>query len=696
MGKKSKSKPTGRSAKSSASAPGVPDQVEQPTASVRRNDCGEFKLGDRITLKDLATSKYNGKHGTIESLSTSASCRYGIRIDGSKAAIAIQPQNIVSANEIPSRKTTQQLREERDRVSSQLTISKEDAASADQLRMVRMMTNMFMTEEQQRKAYGRKIEPIPDFRAELMKEGGGFPTGVNYTWADNYLSMSYETASSLPHTSELVLKGENYEPSTRYYLKRLGTNDREKLEWYFGAAVPGSIFLQRTVHPYTDYVRHSFSNQTYRKEQLYQGTTHVAVGFVDLGILFAAELSGPPSNQCDGPLHFLGIDMSAYAVAKTLVLWELLKQTPSGSPRELQDHLRRIMQVWYSATWGEGTTYAVKVALSVLCSSSSSKNSFCPSVRELLHHWWAAVGKSGGFPLESARKELAAATTNSFSAVGDLMNKRDRIAMAKYELTRDFGVSNAPVCGNTLMFDCPDGTPPLDNDETVFSALNLPGVMDLLRRDKLSKMTILEAAEEYALGGIAKLASWAQSDQVSLELTCARIQDVLVDVAARKPWTMSWSNLPDYVDYAEFHNMARRCSVHGNTVHFGYSMNWISEVFGVNIIDYRGKERSEARASIIEIANKSVEHCYRLKGWQKYFRSPPPTNPINTTSNYGLEFLHYKKWADYFFGIAQRGGPCQVANLEHAIGSPVSSTGCSTVAFTWTSDPEITFNSLLS
>ena len=588
MGKKSKSKPTGRNAMSGASAPRAPEHVEQqPTAGIPRSDCSEFKLGDRVTLKDLVTTKYNGKHGTVASLPTSStSCRYGIRIDGSKAAIAIHPQNIASANKSHCPKTTQQLREERDRMRSLGTLSKEDAASADELRMIRMMTNMFMSEEQQFKMFGRKIEPVPDFRAELIKQGGGFPTGVDNTWADNYLCMSYENASLLPHYYELTFKKADFEPHKSDYGRRLGSFALDKLEWYFGAASLGSIFLKRTASPYSESIRHSFSNQTYRVETLHQGTTHVAVGFVDLGILFAALFKGPP-NKCHGPLHFLGIDMSAYAVAKTHVVWELLKQTPSGSPpQQRRDHLRRIMQVWYSATWGEGTARAVKAALSTLC---SSKKSFCPSVRKLLDHW---AGKSE-YTLKSARMELAEATTDDFSAVGHLLNMRDRIAMAKYELTRDFGVSGAPVCGNTLMFDCPDGTLPLNNNETVFSALSLPGIMDLLRRDKLSQMTIMEAAEEYALGGIAKLASWAQSGQVSLELMCARIQDVLDDVAPRKPWTMSWSNLPDYVDYTEFHNMARRCSVHGDTVHFGYSMNWVLEVLGVNIIDYRGKEHTD-------------------------------------------------------------------------------------------------------
>ena len=97
----------------------------------------------------------------------------------------------------------------------------------------------------------------------------------------------------------------------------------------------------------------------------------------------------------------------------------------------------------------------------------------------------------------------------------------------------------------------------------------------------------------------------------------------------------------------------------------------------------------------METTNKSVEICYRILGWDEHLRMPPPTNPINTTSQHGLEFLHFKKWAQYFFGNACKKGPCQVSNLEHAIGSPLSTTGCSTVAFTWTYDPEITFRKVV-
>lgn len=79
-------------------------------------------------------------------------------------------------------------------------------------------------------------------------------------------------------------------------------------------------------------------------------------------------------------------------------------------------------------------------------------------------------------------------------------------------------------------------------------------------------------------------------------------------------------------------------------------------------------------------------------GWDQHLRCPPPTNPINTTSHQGLEHIHFKKWAKYFFEFARKQGPCQIANVEHANTSPLSATGASTVAFTWTYDPDIHFN----
>ena len=52
----------------------------------------------------------------------------------------------------------------------------------------------------------------------------------------------------------------------------------------------------------------------------------------------------------------------------------------------------------------------------------------------------------------------------------------------------------------------------------------------------------------------------------------------------------------------------------------------------------------------------------------------------------------YKDWVASFFNYGRKDGPCSVAGLEHALGSPLSLTGASTVSFTWTYDPDIKFD----
>lgn len=641
-------------------------------------DDDHLKLGDRVLLTKLKSEDYNGKLGNIISLPklNGDDGRYGIRIDNKAAPIAIRRENIVKVKNWKN--TEQQLEERQKKTIDGVVEESKNNMSADQLRMMRMMMNMFTTDEHQSKIFGRKIEQMPDFYQELRLEGGGFPHGVDKVWAGNYLRTAFEQSHNLPHFIEFYIKLADYEPTTEDIWKRLGTNDREKLQWYFGPQFPGNLFPRHT-SVYTSLLRHSFSNQAYRREVLQQGSTHVAVGFVDLGILFAATLRGDEDGP---PLRFLGIEMSGYAVAKTHVIWQMLKQTPSGEDRE--NHLRYIAQVWFSTTLDKGAVIALKSALDALCAHSEQKQ-YHPDVRYLIDYWCGAPTTT----VAEARSQYARFTTDAKSSIADLRRKKDRISLAKYEITGDFGLTNdIPYAGNTLMFDCPDGTAPNAKDETVFSAFDWKEIVKFLSGNTF----LLDAAEAYALTNLSKLANWALQERVVVDLICAKFEDVLEDIAASKPWTMSWSNVIDYVDHAEFHRMARACSVHGNTVHFAYSMNWSMNVFGTNIIDFQGKKQTKLRAQIIESANDAVERYYMMFGWDKYLRSPPPVNPINTTAHFGLELMHYSTWIEHFFSVAKRDGPCKVGNTERFTGTPLSPTGASTVAFTWTYDPEINFN----
>lgn len=438
-------------------------------------------------------------------------------------------------------------------------------------------------------------------------------------------------------------------------------------------------------------MRHSYSNQCYNKEVLHLGTTHVGVGFVDLGILLTADLRDPPTKSHSGPLTFLGVESSPYQVAKTIVIWEMVKQSPSlmdvSTTEKHEGHLRAILQVWFSSTWDEQTENLVKKALRSVCCSSIE--TYPHSVKELLKHWLDAES----IPLCEARSQMSKSTSTHISAIAHMLRRRDRLALAEYELTRDFCLHHAPFCGNLLMLSCPDGTPPMDLDETLFSALPFKDIMDVFVdncRTGRAKKSIIDAAEKYAFTKIMILVKRAQMKQIALELICGDVKDLTSTIASRRPWTMSWSNVLDYFDYADFHQMARSCSAHGDTIHYGYSMNWSRDVFGTNILDHEISTRSD----IIDGANKAVKMLYQINSWDAYLRLPPPCNPINTTGGGFLEMAHYKKWCHHFFSFGKCYGICNVAKMEHIFGSPLSPTGGSTVAFTWTYDPDITFSAL--
>jgi hypothetical protein len=256
----------------------------------------------------------------------------------------------------------------------------------------------------------------------------------------------------------------------------------------------------------------------------------VAVGFVDLGILLASELQGgearatasaaapsfPPSNPAEEHLRFVVVEASDYSVAKTLVVWEMLRQSPPRSHPEYHPHLRAVLlQAWFRTTWTAGTPPAVAKALSALRSSAQT-NRQPEAVQDLLRHWAGSAGVS----LSQARAEHAKSISRSRHYTHHLLRRIDRIAMVKYEITGDFGVGAHPSCGSVLWFDCPDSTPPPENDESILGTLDLIAVVEAVQRAG-GVISIFEAAEQIVLQSLDKVAGWATGGHVTVQLTCA-------------------------------------------------------------------------------------------------------------------------------------------------------------------------------
>lgn len=261
---------------------------------------------------------------------------------------------------------------------------------------------------------------VPAFHTEY-KERGAWPAGSNASACARMLDEAYTTAA-LQHKlnedndSECKVSAEDMG-------KRFGSTEPALL-WWAESAPRGTVRDVANAALLDSYksgrVWHSFSNAENRSVVLTPGTTHVSVGFVDLGILCAARFD--EARALPGPLRWVGVEASTYAVAKTAVVDAMLRagiatdavlqvrtrkcarvcccRCPSRPSRDA-----RAPQVWYSAAWSRSTAAAFSVCVDELLESGGADNRYGAikrnaEVESLLRTW-----RECEVPLAKAREQ---------------------------------------------------------------------------------------------------------------------------------------------------------------------------------------------------------------------------------------------------------------------------------------------------
>ena len=382
--------------------------------------------------------------------------------------------------------------------------------------------------------------PLPKFHEEFERHAA-WPPGVDVEAARRLLWIAYETSRGLPFQSEMAMIEQGFSPSKAEVLKRLSGNIR--VDWYanparrFGDVCPPVLDLMGFMPPYDPKISHGFSNQAYRREKLVKGTVHVAAGFVDLGILLAADLDASSSHH-RGPLRFVGFERSAYAVAKTLVIWEMIALIERPTPASALT--RAVLQVWFSTTWTLQTSTIFKAAVRGALHRYQGRST--DDVRAILGHWAA----SPGVTLQTARSrwlddgQKKAGPPKSLK-IAQFSQRQDRLAAAAYKLTGSFGVDSsiaAPgLVGSVVFFDTPDGTPPLSDVETVLGTIALQTQLETAYN---LNSTLIHAVEVLHVENIQKLIRRGRSGDVVVELHHKPVEEAVELIAAMHPWTMSW------------------------------------------------------------------------------------------------------------------------------------------------------------
>eukprot|EP01031_Cornospumella_fuschlensis_P032672 gene32672-39501_t len=342
-------------------------------------------------------------------------------------------------------------------------------------------------------------------------------------------------------------EGHNKYLSRKDILKMLNSADQRKMDW-FADAPANDVFRGSSVssiydsHSDGSIIYHSFSNARAHKERL--------------------QAAG---NEAEGPLRFVGYEMSAYSVAKTLVIASMLRRSDEGI-------VDAILQVWYSSCWSLQTLDLFRQALQGV-DRISIQNS---DVLSLLDTWAAAEPVT----LMEARTDwISKIDTSELSPVLDDVSLPPKFKGGRSRNDSCFhSISSRLLTKRTMEH----------NGDFVAGAVSV-------LRTHIQKWNRLV---------IGKRVSIKIEDPCIVSLSYPSVVDA---IRASCPWTMSWNNCLDYMSIEEFHSLARACSAPSDTVHFGYSMNWCTNVQGAYCLTLTGGDHMK---TIMEGARQSIDVCY--------------------------------------------------------------------------------------
>jgi hypothetical protein len=448
--------------------------------------------------------------------------------------------------------------------------------------------------------------------------------------------------------------------------KRIHSTSEEKIKWYFNAR-QFDVYLNETVGNYETSIYHSFSNCRARTERFVTGKLHIAVGFVDLSLLLWMDL------ECDinaGPFKFIGFENSAFSVAKTLVISCLLEHADDG----IED---AILQIWYSSCWSSSTLRFFQLGVGEAIKICNDEE-----VMGILRHWSKANAPS----VSTARAEwLKKVDETSFDPVVNSSKLNTRNKLCQYFLT---GQLLPATVGSIAMFCLPlkyEGA--RSRNESCFHSLDLP---QLVFHTKGNNDDFVAGAIALLRKKIKKLNSLVLNHFVTIKIEPPTMVSLdfpkaISKISAMNPYSISWNNCLDYFPISEFHRLARAISGPEDTVHYGYSMNWPTDVKGACSLDYPvGEDMIEK----MEIARHYIKVGYVEFGLADLFIFPPIDNPINVLDN-SLRTMNYRYWANAFFKTVPNVGqvePTVLYNLFERSGSAVF--------LTWTYDESISFSHL--
>ncbi|KAL3666466.1 hypothetical protein V7S43_008714 [Phytophthora oleae] len=538
-----------------------------------------------------------------------------------------------------------------------------------------------------------------------------WPEGVASDFAYKALYRAYLEASTRPWVDALSMREGSFFTTLTLadVMKRWHGTGALEIMRARGSSRLGDIVDGREARSdyepqYEARTRSSFANNPSRAEVYYFASTHVAIGFCDFSSLLAATLRN--NSNTDAPLRFVGFDMNEFAVAKCKVVAQMLGSSSVA--------ISSVMEIWLSSTWSDTTLADFKECVNAVLMNEHQENS---KVMAYLRHWasaepvsaatahctfWENLAKRNKIALGSLcsfRREIDRLDLTEYMLSGEIRASADILKLmateqpgavdvrtkAKKKRNRKYKKKTAAksevatpttLVGNLTMFNVPAGSPPLE-DDIAFNTVDFGLLVeDYVTREKKQKrstngLSVVDLFIIHILKNLFRLRELLRTNKLTIEVNYGVLkavrgeavndyvnQELLARIARLRPDTISWSNMVDDFLPEDFHDLARRCSAHGNCVHYGYSMNWPTQVCGTSIIDL-GKGHFKKMLDVvldsalgfpIDLAPMplpSVVDMLKAAGLDKLLFLPFREHSLNSTA-YVLAQLFNDEWADHF------------------------------------------------
>ena len=475
--------------------------------------------------------------------------------------------------------------------------------------------------------YGIKLNnKLPPFHTEFITSGL-CPPQLEVDVCKKKLSKAYETARLQPLKKMIIGDVPQVDKKeVKNALENLHRiNDEVGRKWLFTENNKDVFF--HSVNVNDENVLRSFSNVPRRPWRYDLNTVHVSVGFVDLGDLLTCDLVHGPAGR--GALHWIGVDMSAYPIAKTAVISRMMRQRATTNA---------IFQVWFSSTWSKDTLKAFRLGVEAVLADG------CPNSREvvaLLKHW-----KQASVSAAVAVKSWFAMHSSSLSTAADVLDTKDRNELIQYLLTGSLG-EGADV-GSVVMYgSVPNSSAAVAHEECFLQSIYFPELMNCRKQTK----SFVEAGTIFWTMRIAGFTEVVARNIVQIEFIHAKIEPsapVIAQIRSFKPHSIHWNNMCDYMKPKEFFDVARACST-DDTNHYGFSKYWPAYVKKSFLMDHCIMSLADASyfRDMFTCAESLMKSKYKKNKWDTFLRVPSAADPFKA-ADHSMQIRKIEKWMDAF------------------------------------------------